>query len=1263
MAGLFDTFKPVNVAEEKDELGRPLDRVGDEVDELGQDTQPAPVVESVETPIEAPQQGIPGFVLANEEPIQEGIPGFIPADEAVSVAEEDNYPSYYRGYSQLGEELAATHTQLQAKRALEEEAKAEYTHYMMGGIEPGSYSPDDFVTNDELYNAILPYMKDRIGSVQVDKMDREEVVEAYLNKRRFVAMSGNLVSAATEYDYINDIEDDPEKLENAGRAYLIYENMAGITSDEYSWGELGESSFDVLRGVILDPVTWVTLGVGKLAAGATTKSGVKVAEATLSKTVQAQLSRRIAPAVINKNSQAIVRESLQTAAIQQADDLALFASRNTQSITQRFQTKAAWAEIGTTAAADAVVGSGVEFLYQDQLTKTGVQDEVSANSIALIAIASFGMGVGSGLAVASRGYSGTALPSQTVQGGSGPRAAESLRTSIASYFDDLKKDIDVDTSWSSKVSSGAELDVNDTDFFIDLLKGVSTKAEDGTETVHLKGLVQVMQEEGFYFVRRDDDDKISNFIADFITKELPPEDVTSIVKAFEASSGTKLTGFVDEAGEVITGTPTPEQFANAFAKKINSQARGLNSVSQAAQRLGLDLADMDVEQYLEHALGQRLIGKNRVDTFSEKFSNTVTKTIASNQNRYIRALVTHLGTSKLNVLGWGVSSGIGSASDLIRATAGLGLGQVQEIIGMSARGATNKQVSLAIMKANANRINLLLDPDMTAAAFHSALERNSGALQRLSRTQGGGVDESLRTVSEIVDSTTVGRGIDRYIDAGQTGTMVRAQDTFTKSQEYVFQMDKGLRIMTGKSWTEFYNSADAGRIMATKQYREMEEGVVDKVMRHTFSESHKGTGFLGEVAGAIEDARNIPGIGMMVPFGRFFNNTVAFTGRNTPILNHFVKASGLGLKDASQKELLANGIVVGGLIYSYMDVAQDQRKQGLGMYEVLDEDTGEIRSREYDYPLSLFIAGGHLLSYLRDGQDVPEEVVERLIVDFGISGLTRGLTTTADGLSESFKYLVAGELERSGAQLGEVGGAVVSQYIAGMTRPLEGIDTLVGIAGGVDMRPQNIKDGNLFIGKSLSYVDNTVQLFTGKPFNEPRVGAVTGEADVDTGKQIGTRTVRPTYALRLMNMLDYETWDENASFRAMQMAAEAGNEYNRMFFEQVEDLAKQAMMDETFVQMSVKDQRAIWEEAVTTVREQARIRLSYEYTGEQSTFADQLDLTDKYSRDVLWGGMEELDLGSELGALDVLQIRKLGEYLDSKKMVESYERGSVSWMP
>jgi hypothetical protein len=147
-----------------------------------------------------------------------------------------------------------------------------------------------------------------------------------------------------------------------------------------------------------------------------------------------------------------------------------------------------------------------------------------------------------------------------------------------------------------------------------------------------------------------------------------------------------------------------------------------------------------------------------------------------------------------------------------------------------------------------------------------------------------------------------------------------------------------------------------------------------------------------------------------------------------------------------------------------------------------------------------------------------------------------------------------------------------------------------------------------------------------------------------------------------MNLLDYEQWDENAEFRAMQMAAGAGNAYNRLFFEQMEKVSGQIMADEVFLQMPLEQQRGLWDETVSKIREEARLRLSYEYSGEQSTFSEQLELTDKYTRDVIRGGMRDLGYEGDLGDLSEVEINLLAGKLESARVVEQWELGgSRAW--
>ena len=104
---------------------------------------------------------------------------------------------------------------------------------------------------------------------------------------------------------------------------------------------------------------------------------------------------------------------------------------------------------------------------------------------------------------------------------------------------------------------------------------------------------------------------------------------------------------------------------------------------------------------------------------------------------------------------------------------------------------------------------------------------------------------------------------------------------FTKSQEFTYQLDKNLRISFNKGWGEFFADPDAAKLMNTKEYIRAVARASYESQRAIFSKSFKAKGTVGELAGFIEEARNIPGVGLLVPFGRFFNTATAFLGDYT----------------------------------------------------------------------------------------------------------------------------------------------------------------------------------------------------------------------------------------------------------------------------------------------------------------------------------------------------------------------------------------------
>ena len=1071
----------------------------------------------------------------------------------------------------------------------------------------------------------------------------------------------------TEANYISNIKDSKEKLLTAGKAYSLYENMQGITGDDYSWSELGAATWDIAKDVALDPLTWVSGLFGRAVSGSATMAGAKILEKSVSAMVMKELGEGVSKTLIKKRSSQIMNNAVAQSTQLQTKALAQFTTQAQKGALNKLATQNTLKEIAGTVAFDSVAGMGSELLYQNTLVDTGVQEQVDKRAVGLAALGSLVIGAGSAVRTATRGWSNTTMVDQVLKTGSKEEVASSFAKSFKGYFQDLSRDkLDETTSWGRKVKQGEEtyLNVDDTDFFIDLLLGVSKKSPDasGEYDVVFKGLAQSMQELGMYYMKRSDDDTISNFFADFMKTELKQEDITSLIQGLEKSTGLKVTGFTDENGVLLKNLekprqyPTPDEFSAAFAKKINSQARGLNSIAQGARKLDVDVSDMDMDQYLSAAIGER-IGVAPKDSFEASAFGKATSALTAGQNRYIKLLVSHPGTSWMNVVGYGSASAIGSASDLLRATMLGGAGAVADVFSKGA-GTNMKHVAHGLAMANLNRVKLVLDPEMTKAAYLSAVNRSTGALDTLARTQSGGVDADF-AIDKIINRSKAGKITDDFVDISQTLTLVEAQDIFTKSQEYVFQMDKMLRIAYGKSYNEFYKGPKAAEQMFSKKYKQIELDAVTKVQQATFSESFKDSKtLLGNVAGSIEMMRKVPGVGAMLPFGKFFNNTVAFTARNTPGLNMAVKLGTGNLQKETYSELFTRSVVTGGMAVYFMNDYQERRKQGLDIYQTRED--GEILNHEFEYPISLFMGVGAIMSYAGTGEAVPDSLIKRVTEDFGIGGLTRGLTKSANEALEGFKYAVAGDYEEAGHSVEQVLRALGGQVVSGMTRPFQPADELFGVFSSTEMRPTVAAEGDKMFGRSLTYINNMHQLLTGKD-ERPIKYDITGPAQIQSGTLVGKRPMMLTDTGRLLNLLGREGWKEGATSRQRKLAPVASNAYERLLHTQIERVARHLMSDEVFLNKPQSEQNAEWDLTMESMREEARNTLALNWQGDGQTLTHQFEITRVSSEEEIRSAIRDLGLDGDLGELSLTQIKTVKTKLEVDKILskEKAELGAA----
>lgn len=1178
-----------------------------------------------EKPIEAPVEAVENIP---SEPTDE-----LPADilEGYSVVSDELDDDLLSGYEVVGE--APVDTQMSSM--LDDDGLVKLPQ----GVKAFTYSQDDMSERDELFNPINDFVKARYGIQAIENRSREEIVDTFLNNRRGVS-AGNSIKAIAEVDWLMDAKKDPEKLLTAGKAYSIFEKMEGLTGEGVTWSEFGEGIKDYVGSVILDPVNLVGGFIGKAIGGTAVKTSVMTAEKLAMKEVTKQLMAGASKEIAAKAGTKVLKSAAKVATTNATKEVAEFSAKMVANKgLKKVLNKGALKEIATVTAFDAATNGGFEYLYQRALVDTDVQEEISTTAVGIAALSAMAMGTVQAGVVLKRGTSDTALITETVKKVSPKQIAKEMQDAIKSF---VEKEPEGTTTWLQKVKSGDDITKGDTDFFIDVLLGIYK----GEGENNLKGLAQIMQEGGYLFSKRTDDDKISNWIADFMKEELDQSDIDGIMKAFGGKAKRKNTKI------------TPETFGDSFASKMNASARSMNSVMQVAKRLDVNVEDLDMDSFMKEALDLNLMDDIVLQKDKFKPRGAVASNISELQNKFIRSLVSHPSTSILNVLGYGAAAGLDISTDVTLALFKGGRGTLQSVLGFADAGAKNTYVAKQLLLASKDRVKFAFDNDMTYAAYKSALQNNTGALDKLNRTLSGGVE-----ISNTVDQmTTLGKGAflqdksDSVINVVQRATFVNAQDAYTKSQDYVGQMNKQLRLKFGKSWNEFYTSPEAVKIMATKEYKQMEIDAVAKTMENTFSKSYKNRTKLGELAGFVEDARNIPGLGFMVPFGRFFNNTIDFGIKNTPVLNIAVKKISGKYNDVPIEELAARGAVVTGLVYTMAQDEQENRKAGLGLYDNIVD--GQVVSQQYDYPISLFKAAARVVSYHMAGEEVPEEILAQIGKDFGGGGLTRNLTKTTGEIADFTMAILKGEIDNAYDEGLNVVTEISAQAISGFVRPLEPIDTAFGLIMDIDQSPKDLKQINnrlnRTIAESFKYVDSFTDFLTTGEGMPTKQSSVAGEAKQQSAKNVGVRTVELTNTQRIMNLMGLDQWKINAplSKDKKRMIPEAVNEYQRQMYQSIEAWSTTKMESMKFRNLPQDELRIIWKDKMKEVKELTKLRLVTRYDGTGTTLRSQYDLVSKFSADDIKKAMADLELGDSMGDLSEGQLMLIEAELNNADTIK-----------
>lgn len=1089
------------------------------------------------------------------------------------------------------------------------------------------YSESNLI-EDRFFYPIQDYMVERYGTHMKDE-SRDELVSQYVNNMRGFA-GGNSVRSLAEISYLNNVSDKPESMMKAGHAYEIFEGMQSITGD-ITWGETGAILWDYTRSTIADPVNLLGLGIGKVASGIGFKAGSQVALFAAKETYKKKLAEFAVKGVVDEAGKKAAQKAADTAfnvakdfaanelTLKIAKRQAIEAAATTTF--QRMTTKTALKEGAVVGAFEGSVSAGTDYLYQDAMLRTKVQDEYNVYQTGLAGVVGLVAGGLSAMASNVRtGTSGLIAPAPYKTSTEGATVLSTVVNQVGSIPPGAPGTISPPAgNWLKDVAKGVELRDQDTDFFVKMLLGDKDKG--------LKGLASILAEDGYGWIPRNPDDKVSNWIGDII-KESDPQDAKKFMDDFVAATGITM-----DDGKALT----IEAFGNTFKRKMSDSGTVLNAASQVSKILGRKVEDLTADDFAAFMIAGVVprTQKGAIDkaglVIGEYLSKAVNRDIPDFQNNIIRLMVSNLSTTALNVAGYATTTAINSASDITRAVLLGGAAGAQLVI--NPKRAKELGISaLSIIKNQKTKISNILDPNTTYDTFLQYAAVRPEVMRQLTSIDSFG-PKGLDLGKPLLTMKA-----DKAVDLVQKFAFVQAQDGYTKSFEFTSQLDKFLRRPKeeggfGLSWNEFFAQKNHPALMMSEKYVALEAMAVDETLKATFSKSYKGPGALGQLAGIIEDARNLPGIGLLIPFGRFFNNTIATANELSavgPLISRYL--GGQNTKFGS--EVFAKGLVAWTMVGTLALREKDYIAMGLGWSEELDPMTGGVVDQRYSFPYAAIKAAARVAGHGLLGEKPPKELAVQISDQF-FGQLTRQLGDTGKGLNEIFTALLSEEGVGLSGLLGDALGGVVSQAASGITRPLEPLNTLAGLARDEQFYTPDRKQGTKWMNNSIRYVDQIAALMLGTSTEEPLQSPTEGKPRVQTSRLVST--TRETYLTsteRMLNMAGKPTFGLNKK----SLSEVANNRVDQLFFELLESSAAKVVDSEQFKKGDLETKRFLSDNVVTSAR-----KATMAYMGRvaansgDSTLLKMYELS-SYGKERINRRMKDLGFEVEFDELDDAQL-------------------------
>ncbi len=617
-------------------------------------------------------------------------------------------------------------------------------------------------------------------------------------------------------------------------------------------------------------------------------------------------------------------------------------------------------------------------------------------------------------------------------------------------------------SWGEKVRSGKEElgnQIMPESLLSQIMLGYTTADKASSKgPMPIGGLAKIFNENGIKFSKKT---KVSDVMTNLL-QYMPEEELKEISKLFKNETsidlGTTATLAVD-LGDIIAAT---------------TSGAGSTLSVMAAVRRATDAGVVSGNEILATALEQKEVR----DTLEKEglFGTTKrAKGLGYAQNVWKRLLVSSPATTAANVAGFAQFYGGQGVADIFAS------GQLY-VAGLGAASVGNKELSQELFRKSrvyrdiqTQKMKNFLDPLTTYETFVNLMDEigdNKEFKGLLFETIGGGVERTAKRYNVDVNNPVI-KNAEIFADASMTITGVRIQDTFTKSQMFMTELDKYVRLKHDKDLIDVLKSGDM-----TMLDDDVIGGAVDTTLRSVFSKDYTTDDqYLGAVARAVEQASNTPVLGTVIPFGRFMNNVVATAYQWSP-LSFAGVASRIAKKEPGIKtnEAFARSLVGSTALVMAMQMDNERQKKGLGVNEI--EMSGTVMDVRNVFPFSLFLVAGRVGNLSVKGETVPPELIEELGNQLAIGQVARDLQFGNDVFNAIDFFSSGGR----GADLDALYKSM-GNIAAGATRPLDALNRSIGFLADNDVaKDVRQADGFLpvFTQSSTKYFDNILEALVGE---------------------------------------------------------------------------------------------------------------------------------------------------------------------------------------